>query len=836
MKKLFLGIAFMLCQVLSMAAYDFSSQTYYSIEEGLDSVWVYYSINPDGKSVSVTKGPEVYKFNHLRIPETVTHNDTTYTVTEIAYQAFLDGNIDIVEMANTITKIGDYAFTNCGIDSIKFSTNLKSIGENAFAESSLTSVYFPEGLETIGKSAFVGSTANLYSHPTGKIHTVSFPSTLKEIGEGAFAANANLNNVVIPECITEIKPRTFSTCWTLNNVVLPKNLTKIGNYAFSGCAFVELNADFFPKSLVEIGDYAFNYGIYGRTSSLKKVVLPDNILHIGERCFSSTTLEYIKFSSGMTELPEGVCNNCPKLVDVIIPNSITKIGERAFAGTDLLSHIELPATITEIGGHAFYESGLVTFSFPPLVQEIKPYTFEKCTYLAAVKIPEAIKMIGMRAFYDCKYLVDVEMADVGVETVDDYAFYNCTSLKNLKLSSTITEINEYAFRYNSALEQVILPDSLKTIGPDAFWGCTSLKDIQFKEGLITIGETAFWGCTAIEAVDLPHSLETLGIGAFKSCSSLTKITIPHAVSAFGSENFYGCPNIKEVHYKRAILPSGMTNSSRVIEDGNNCTLYVPIGSKATYEASANWINFDTIVEEEIGYDILYRVSAIKTGQGSVSINDEAKASVDVLSGTKVSVKFAPASGWKLKSVVLNDKDVTSLLVDDVYEIESLEANMVFMVTFEELPANLQLKQADGGYITVPVVKGTKFTCVFAVEDGWEINNVRYNNSNVTSSLTENNEYTTPVIKNDAILSVAYEKQDGAVEASFVDESNVVAYVTVNGVLVVEGVVDGMPVNVIASDGKIVSTLISQDGNATCQLPAQGVYMVKTISKTIKVGY
>ncbi len=775
------------------SAYDFSSRTKYSVEEALDSVWLYYSINPDGATVSVTQGPEKYKFNHIRIPETVSHNNNTYTVTEIAYQAFSEGNINIVEMPNTVTIINDYAFYKCGLDSIKFSTSLKTIGNYACAQNDLTSVYLPEGLETIENHAFSGRHNEL---PEGKIHAISLPSTLKVIGEYAFSSNRYLNNVEIPVGITEIRNGTFNSCLELSNVKLPNGLIKIGESAFRFCGFTELDADFFPKSLIEIGDFAFSN--YSSTTGvaiqeftrLKKIVLPNNILSIGCYCFSMNyNLESITFSSGMIELPKEVCSYCNRLVDVKIPNSITKIGDKAFSYTELLSHIELPEAIKEIGSSAFVNSGLVAISIPQFVEEIKEGTFRGCEYLVDVEILGSLKSIN--------------------------GFADCTNLKKVDISA-----------------------SVETIGAGAFSGCTSLNEIELPDSLLEIGNKAFYNCKAIEIMDLPKSVKTIGYQCFYGCDSLRRVNIYHSISTIVQDAFFCCSNLREVHLKKAIIP----NFSRqhlgndiYIENGNNCTLYVPTGSKATYEASKYWNNFDTIVEEEIGYDILYRVSASKTGQGSVAINGETKTSVDILSGSKVGVGFTPASGWKLKSVILNDKDVTASLVDNEYVIESLEANMVFVAVFEELPATLSLRSADGGSIDVPVEKGRTFSCVFTPDENWTINNVRYNNSDVTSSVSETGEYTTPVIKNDATLSVAYETGNNSVEAIGVD-ADMKAYVLSEGLLMVEGITHGMPVVVYDVDGKVLSSLVAVDGRCSYQLPVAGVYLVKGISKTIKVAY
>lgn len=792
----------MLSQASIALAYDFSSRTEYSFEEALDSVWLYYSINPDGTTVSVTQGPEKYKFNHIRIPETVSHNNNTYTVTEIAYSAFAGSNIDIVEMPNTITIINGYAFSDSSVDSVAFSENLKIIGNYAFSDSDLKSVILHEGVESIGDYAFKGDVPSTGIGMKGEISKIRLPNSLKSIGESAFCYNP-ITHVIIPKGITDINKYAFAGCLNLKDVVFPDALKKIGDAAFFRSGINELN---FPSTVEEIGKYAFE-----ECKNLKKVVLPNSVKVIGERCFNGCSiLQSITFSSGMTVIPHQACYYCEQLIDVKIPESITSIGQRAFYRTIRLSSISLPDSITYMGLEAFASSGVTSFKFPSKLETLNSGIFSWCNYLTEIEIPSTIKHIGTGTFSNCK------------------------SLKKVILPEGINEIGNNVFSGCSKLTDVNIPTTVKTIGQTAFENCKLLKEITLPDGLETIGGGAFSGCV-ITFMDFPKTVKIIG-GCFKGCDSLKIVNIYHNVSKIEQYAFEKCPNLKEVHLKRAIIPnigSYNTNYPAYIDNGNNCTLYVPTGSKATYEASQYWNNFDTIVEEEIGYDILYRVTASKTGQGTISINNESKTSVDILSGTKVNVAFTPASGWKLKSVVLNDKDITALLVENVYEVESLEANMVFVATFEELPATLSLRSADGGSIDVSVVKGTTFSCVFTPDENWSINNVRYNNRDVTSSVSETGEYTTPVIKSNAILSVAYETGDNSVDAIGID-ADMKAYVLTDGLLVVEGVEHGMPVVLYDVDGKILSSLVAVDGRCSYQLPDVGVYIVKGISKTIKV--
>ena len=62
-------------------AYDFSAKTN-------SDITLYYSVNPDGKSVAVAPGPEKYNCSDLEIPAQVTNNGTTYNVTKIGANAF----------------------------------------------------------------------------------------------------------------------------------------------------------------------------------------------------------------------------------------------------------------------------------------------------------------------------------------------------------------------------------------------------------------------------------------------------------------------------------------------------------------------------------------------------------------------------------------------------------------------------------------------------------------------------------------------------------------------------------------------------------------------------
>ena len=70
----------------------------------------------------------------ITIPERVTYNGTTYSVTSIGSYAFRNcSGLTSVTIGNSVTSIGNYAFLQCsGLTSVTIPNSVTSIGEDAF--------------------------------------------------------------------------------------------------------------------------------------------------------------------------------------------------------------------------------------------------------------------------------------------------------------------------------------------------------------------------------------------------------------------------------------------------------------------------------------------------------------------------------------------------------------------------------------------------------------------------------------------------------------------------------------------------------------------------------
>ena len=105
----------------------------------------------------------------------------------------------------TVTSIGYNAFWNTGLESVTFETgsSLKTIGQSAFASCySLKTITIPASVTSIGASAFTNSGLESVTFETG--------TSLEVIGVNVFGSCGNLKTITIPASVTSIGENAFS--------------------------------------------------------------------------------------------------------------------------------------------------------------------------------------------------------------------------------------------------------------------------------------------------------------------------------------------------------------------------------------------------------------------------------------------------------------------------------------------------------------------------------------------------------------------------------------------------------------------------------------------------
>ena len=181
------------------------------------------------------------------------------------------------------------------------------------------------------------------------------------------------------------------------------------------------------------------------------------------------------------------------------------------------------------------------------------YAFSDCSSLSNIVIPDSVTDIGDYVFFHCRSLSNIVIPD-SVTDIGEGAFSDCRSLSNIVIPDSVTDIGKSAFSGCSSLSNIVIPDSVTDIGDDAFFHCSSLSNIVIPDSVTDIGEGAFLYCSSLSNIVIPNSVTDIGDYAFSYCSSLSNIVIPDSVTDIGNFAFSRCCSLSEI-----VIPSSVTS-------------------------------------------------------------------------------------------------------------------------------------------------------------------------------------------------------------------------------------------------------------------------------------
>ena len=393
---------------------------------------------------------------------------------------------------------------------------------------------------------------------TGKRRYLTVPKELEgkkvtSIGEGAFAENTRLRQVILPDSLTQISERAFFNCNGLREIEIPEKVKQIGSETFYGCTRLSQVSIVTNGDLKTIGEQAF------AMSGITSVNLPVNLTELASNAFyASTNLKTVNVANGnktfrvindalyniggdtLLYYPAGKSGDYEvadktisigdyafaytKSQEVVFPETMETFGKSSFYSSSV-SKVSIPANVTTFGGAMFSNSRLkeITFASELKAEKLADDMFSWCWNLRTVMIPKAICELGSNTFA-VSGLREVSFADGskistiggcafrgcqieefhvpdGVTAIEQSTFYFCQNLKVLEFgkNSSCQMIGDYALADCPRLEKLELPSKMRNIRSRALWN-SGLKEIVIGSGVESIEEGTFSHCQKLNTI------------------------------------------------------------------------------------------------------------------------------------------------------------------------------------------------------------------------------------------------------------------------------------------------------------------------------------------------
>ena len=499
-------------------------------------------------------------------------------LTSLGSSAFYNTKIKKVSNLGNITTINGYAFNNCTeltefTDPISNCTYESQCFTNC---TSLTKINISDN-EKWFRNTFKSDTANPIRYAKNfyindeLVDTMKVSSDLTTIGNYVLQ---NWNGTTVDfgnSAIETIGSYAFKDCTNLTNCNIPQSVKTINDRAFQGCTGLEFDTLNLPN-LTSIGSYALD-GVKIRKLVITSLVNLPTYNTLGAK----STLQEVVLSSKCTTLPASVFSDYTNL-NTINLDLITTFNSSCLKNTGLTGTLSIPSATGTLGNLAFHDTKITNIANLGSVTQLGSTTyqqyngsFQRCTLLETVILPETLTIIGYNSFNECAKLKTINFPE-SITAIWPSAFNDCNNLE---------------------IESLSLPN-LTSLGDAVFRNCYKLKRVTNLGSITNIlaprnGTGVFYNCTNLKVVVLPATLETLGsqYSPFNGCTALEDVvcyaTIPPAVAC------------------STIFPKNKLKG-----------IYVPDSSIDAYKSATNWSNY---------YDYIYPISDYVEGIPPMKFQD-----------------------------------------------------------------------------------------------------------------------------------------------------------------------------------------------------------------------
>ncbi len=737
-----------------------------------------------------------------------------------------------ITIPQNITSIGNYSFSGCTeLTSITIPQNVTSIASKAFSGcTSLTSITIPESVYRIQSNAFANCSnlteiiynaqyCDVASDWLGDTKNVLTQITIGEkvqtLPEFIFSGCNNLSELTfLGNSLTAISNSAFSSCNGLTSLALPEGVTSIGSNSFANCS--GLTSLTIPESMESIGNYAF-YACEGLKNIYCRMQTPstnstifDEVnkancrLHVPAGTYEAYSLaeawkdfilkEEYKASATIAAGEGTVLINGKEITSLYIPEEGQSVTFTILPATGfhidkvILNGEDVTTALTEnvLTVEQVKEDQVLTVTFTESFSITAAFDAEKGTVLINGEDTVSANILeGNPVTFTITSKTGYQLSGILLngEDVTSWLSNNTLTIENVR-ENILLEVtfSEKLFTINSTF------DTTKGI---VFINEEEKTSAQIQEGktaVITVSPKVGYQLDKVflNETDVTSSL-------INNTLTITDIRENQSIEIRFNEKLFEVKAIFDPE-RGSVLINHEETAMTTIQEGKPATFTITSSfgyriekirlneKDITESLTDNVVTIDSVMGnqalEVVFTEKLFEViNTFNAEQGTVLVNNTDTTMITIQEGSPVSFTIIPKVGYQLSQLLLNQKDITSSVIDGTFVIESIVENQTLETLFKEkLSLVATTFNATQGNVlingeninSVNIQEGREVTFTILPAMGYKVEKVLLNEEDVTSLLADNTLTVKSIIGNQ-FLKVMFNMQLFNVTTTFNEE-------------------------------------------------------------------
>lgn len=572
-----------------------------------------YTLNADMTATVIAPlaGTPAYT-GKVVIPETVSYEEQSFTVTNIAKNAFAGSTgLTTLTIGGAVQEIAALAFTGC--------TALRDI-----YVTSATPCYIYGATFTAEQKAQI----NVHCPSAAAVTAYGNDSTWK-----TFRAILGPDCVQVGELYYNLK--ADGTAMVMAPYIIagsgaPKQIS--GTITIPSTIAVEDKT--YPVTDLEAG-------VFYQTPGVTEVIFEEGVKNIQYETFWNTNVTEQVLPNSLETLEEGNFFSCHKLTSLTMGTGIKTIGGDFLKNSEKMADLTMLATTpptlgtgsapqrsqitlhVPYGSKAAYEAQTAWQGFKAVVElPVTPTGIAISPAMVTGRVDDTRQLTATLSPAGATGEPVWTSSDETIATVDATGLVTLRSagtatitatLGSLSATATVTvkEFDGYIFyqgiyyrlteraypaEENTLQATVVSPTDYEPTTTDEYTGDIAVPGfIEYKGqryAVTELGSNCFNTQTGITSVTLPETLRTIGNNVFGRLT-ITSLTIPAGVTSVGNNFLFRCTSLAELTVKATVPPTA-TSSSMNNAPTATCRLLVPNGYEADYKAVTGWKEFTTV--------------------------------------------------------------------------------------------------------------------------------------------------------------------------------------------------------------------------------------------------